>query len=105
MNHFATPDFWYAYRQLPSDMREVADKNFDLLRQDPHHPSLRLKIIGSYWSARGRLALPGTGARPCGGLGLVLDRPPQQIRATAEGLTEIWSLLNRHHDALEILTT
>ena len=52
MTHFATPDFWRAYRQLPKSIRELADKNFALLRQDPHHPSLRLKKPGSFWSAR-----------------------------------------------------
>lgn len=52
MNHFATPDFWYCYRQLPEDVRAVADKNFALLRQDPRHPSLRLKKVGAFWSAR-----------------------------------------------------
>jgi len=48
MNHFATPDFWYCYRLLPEKVRDLADKNFALLRQDPHHPSLRLKKIGSF---------------------------------------------------------
>ena len=52
MNHFATTDFWYRDRQLPVEVRELADKNFTLLRQDPHHPSLRLKKVGSFWSAR-----------------------------------------------------
>ncbi|MBW3543953.1 MAG: hypothetical protein KY476_27200 [Planctomycetes bacterium] len=52
MNHFATPDFWYCYRNLPEDVRELADEKFALLRQDPRHPSLRLKKIGSFWSAR-----------------------------------------------------
>jgi len=52
VNHFATPDFWYCYRQLPEDVRAVADKNFALLRQDPRHPSLRLKKVGAFWSAR-----------------------------------------------------
>jgi hypothetical protein len=52
MNHLATPDFWYHYRQLPDDVRELADKNFALLRNDPRHPSLRLKKVGRYWSAR-----------------------------------------------------
>ncbi len=52
MNHFATPDFWYCYRHLPAEVRELADKNFALLRQDPQHPSLRLKKVGSFWSAR-----------------------------------------------------
>jgi hypothetical protein len=52
MNHFANPDFWYCYRQLPAEIQELADKNFALLQQNPHHPSLRLKKINSFGSAR-----------------------------------------------------
>lgn len=52
MNHFATPGFWYHYRQLLPEVQELANKNFALLQQDPHHPSLRLKKIDSFWSAR-----------------------------------------------------
>jgi hypothetical protein len=52
MKHFATPEFWFHYRQLTSDVKQLADKNFALLNQDPHHPSLRLKNVGRYWSAR-----------------------------------------------------
>jgi hypothetical protein len=52
MSHFTTPDFWFHYRRLPQNVRELADKNFALLRNDPHHPSLRLKRIGSFWSVR-----------------------------------------------------
>ena len=52
MNHFATPDFWYCYRHLTVDVQSLADKNFDLLRHDPKHPSLRLKKVGAFWSAR-----------------------------------------------------
>lgn len=52
MNHFATSDFWYCYRQLPEDVQTLADKNFALLRQNPRHPSVRLKKIGAFWSAR-----------------------------------------------------
>jgi hypothetical protein len=52
MNHFATPDFWYCYRHLPPEVQELADKSFVLLRQDSHHPSLRLKKMASFWSAR-----------------------------------------------------
>jgi hypothetical protein len=48
MNHFATPNFWHCYRHLPEGARELADKSFALLRQDPRHPSLRLKKIGSF---------------------------------------------------------
>ena len=52
MNHFSTPDFWFHYRQLPDEIRILADKNFELLRTNPRHPSLRLKKIGIFWSAR-----------------------------------------------------
>ncbi|MDZ4689228.1 MAG: hypothetical protein SH850_29480 [Planctomycetaceae bacterium] len=52
MNHFATPDFWRCYRGLPDEVRELADKNFDLLQRDPHHPSLRFRKVGPAWSAR-----------------------------------------------------
>ncbi len=52
MNHFATPEFWFHHRHLPEAVRELADKNFELLRNDPNHPSLRFKRIGHYWSVR-----------------------------------------------------
>lgn len=52
MNHFATPDFWYCHRHLPPEVRELADKSFTLMRANPNHPSVRLKKIGSFWSAR-----------------------------------------------------
>lgn len=52
MNHFATPEFWYHYRRLPQEVRDLADKNFQLLLSNPHHPSLHFKKIGSLWSAR-----------------------------------------------------
>ena len=52
MNHLATPDFWFHYRSLPAEVQNLADKNFALLKQDPHHPSLRLKKVGIYWSVR-----------------------------------------------------
>jgi hypothetical protein len=52
MKHFATPEFWFHYRRLPADVQQLADKNFELLRQDPRHPSLSLKKIGVFWAAR-----------------------------------------------------
>ena len=52
MRHFATPGFWFHYRRLPLAVRQLADKNFALMRDDPHHPSVRLKKIGAFWSAR-----------------------------------------------------
>jgi len=50
--HFASPSFWKAYRNLPPNVREMADQHFELLKQNPRHPSLRFKRVGKYWSAR-----------------------------------------------------
>jgi hypothetical protein len=52
LRHFASPEFWFHYRQLPDHIREVADKNYQLLKLDGRHPSIRLKKVGSVWSAR-----------------------------------------------------
>ena len=52
MNHFASPDFWFSYRQLPDEIQSLADKNFELLKQNPRHPSLRLKKIGVIYTVR-----------------------------------------------------
>jgi len=30
----------------------LADKNYDILKKDPKHPSLRFKKIGKLWSVR-----------------------------------------------------
>ena len=52
MIHTATARFWVLYDALPKDVRETADKNFQLLKADPRHPSLHLKRIGAVWSVR-----------------------------------------------------
>ena len=52
MKHFASPKFWRCYRTLPLVVRELADKNFDLLKDNPYHPSLHFKKIGAFRSVR-----------------------------------------------------
>jgi hypothetical protein len=52
MNHFAPARFWKHYDALPLRIRELADKNFELLKSDPKHPSLHFKQIGNLWSVR-----------------------------------------------------
>ena len=52
MKHFASPPFWRLYRQLSPEVRSLADKNFQLLKADPKHPSLHFKKIGHLWSVR-----------------------------------------------------
>ncbi len=44
--------FWKHYDALPEDIRRLADKQFGLFRENPQHPSLRLKPVGSFWSVR-----------------------------------------------------
>ena len=83
MTHYASPDFWSCYRRLPAEIQELADKNFTLLRQNTHHPSLHFKKIGSFWSAR---------------VGL---RYRALARDRAEGL--IWFWIGRHSDYQHLL--
>ncbi|MBE2202120.1 MAG: hypothetical protein IAE79_26155 [Anaerolinea sp.] len=50
--HRTTPQFWDRFNQLPGPVQDLARKNFELLKQNPRHPSLRFKKVGSFWSAR-----------------------------------------------------
>ena len=52
MNHHASPRFWRCYDALPARIRELADKNFELLKADSAHPSLHFKRIGRFHSVR-----------------------------------------------------
>lgn len=79
MKHSAPREFWEAYNRLPQSVQKLADKNFELLKQDPAHPSLNLKKIGRLRSARvgihyRALAVEGW-RRPY----LVLDRSSRRV--------------------------
>jgi hypothetical protein len=53
LNHIALPVFWKHYYKLPEYIRQKADKNFKLLKENPRHPSLHFKKVGkNMWSAR-----------------------------------------------------
>ncbi len=52
MRHFASSRFWSLYQALPDEIRQLADKNFTLLKANPRHPSLHFKQIGELWSVR-----------------------------------------------------
>jgi len=52
VNHFASPQFWDCYNRLPIGVRQLADKSYLLMKQDPQHPSISLKKVGQYYSAR-----------------------------------------------------
>jgi len=50
--HRTTPRFRILLSSLPESVREIARKKFQLLRQNPSHPSLHFKKIGAVWSVR-----------------------------------------------------
>ena len=52
MTHHASPSFWKCYDALPLVVRELADKQFALLKANPQHPSLRLKRVKRFHSVR-----------------------------------------------------
>ena len=52
MKHLASPAFWAQYAALPQGVRGLADKNYELLKANPRHPSLHFKRIGKLWSVR-----------------------------------------------------
>jgi hypothetical protein len=52
MAHFASRSFWSAYHELPLAVRNLADRNYALLEENPQHPSLHFKKTGRYWSVR-----------------------------------------------------
>ena len=55
MRHLTLPRFWQYHAQLPQEIRELADRNYELLKVDPQHPSLHFKKVGrtkQLWSVR-----------------------------------------------------
>jgi hypothetical protein len=52
MKHRASKRFWECYNELPEDIQNLADKNYELLKASPQHPSLHFKKVGEFWSVR-----------------------------------------------------
>jgi hypothetical protein len=50
--HRVTARFWDLFARLPEAAQKVARKNFELLKDNPSHPSLHFKKIGKLWSVR-----------------------------------------------------
>ncbi|MEA3276774.1 MAG: hypothetical protein U9Q81_16060 [Pseudomonadota bacterium] len=50
--HNTTARFWSCFYALPDQVQELARKNYELLKEDPRHPSLHFKKVGKLWSAR-----------------------------------------------------
>jgi hypothetical protein len=43
------PDFWYHYWQLSDEIQDLADRYYELLKQDSRYPSLHFKKVGQFW--------------------------------------------------------
>ena len=52
VKHYASSQFWKFYNQLPTEVQDLADNSFELLKQNPKHPSLHFKRVGRFWSVR-----------------------------------------------------
>ncbi len=50
--HRANARFWICLARLPEAVQKVARHNFELLKENPAHPSLHFKKVGMLWSAR-----------------------------------------------------
>jgi len=52
LKHFTSPDFWLLFNDLPTEIRAIAEAQFELLKANPRHPSLHFKKAANYWSVR-----------------------------------------------------
>ncbi|MCW5934146.1 MAG: hypothetical protein KIT45_07585 [Fimbriimonadia bacterium] len=50
--HKTTSRFWSDLSKLPKHIQDLAKQNFDILKENPMHPSLYFKQIGEFWSVR-----------------------------------------------------
>jgi len=50
--HRTAERFWKCFEKLPAHIQDLAKDNFELLKNDPKHPSLHFKKVGKFWSAR-----------------------------------------------------
>jgi hypothetical protein len=52
VRHRATPNFRRCLDKLPANVQQSARAVFTLMKQDPRHPSVHLKKVSRFWSAR-----------------------------------------------------
>lgn len=53
--HRTTVRFWTHFARLPESVQKVARQNFELLKENPSHPSLHFKKVEKLWSVRAGL--------------------------------------------------
>ena len=52
MRHLKSSDFRKLFDTLPAEVQAQARKQFELVKINPRHPSLRFKKVGDIWSVR-----------------------------------------------------
>ena len=52
MRHRATLRFRQCLDKRPANVQQLAHAVFALMKQDPRHPSIHLKKVDRFWSAR-----------------------------------------------------
>jgi hypothetical protein len=45
LKHFTSSKFWQYYDALPANIQQLARDNYELLKQNPAHPSLQFKLV------------------------------------------------------------
>jgi len=50
--HKATTRFWRYFDALPKEVQQRAREQFEILKRNPHHPSLHFKKLGKFWLVR-----------------------------------------------------
>jgi hypothetical protein len=63
LKHFASAKFWQRFEALPLDIQAIARSHFELLKQNPSHPSLQFKSVknGAFRSVRVNLGYRALG--------------------------------------------
>jgi hypothetical protein len=90
MNHFASPSFWSAYDSLPASIQRLADRNYEILKDNPNHPFLHFKKIGRYWSVRVGIHYRALSVEvEDGRSALVLDWQPCGIRQAHQAIRPV----------------
>src|SRR6185436_6204778 len=69
--------------------QELARKNFELLKQDPTHPSLHFKKVGDFVSARVGISYRALGVNVSDGILGFLDRKSRRTTTESLGIRAI----------------
>jgi len=85
LSHFTSPDFWQLFGQLPAEIQQLARENYELLKENPRHPSLHLKKAGGYWSVRVGRSYRALGKDFEGGI--------------------LWGWIGKHHEYIKFLSS